>query len=410
MSKRRQICPGDDDLISYIADPRGHGHVLGWCSWRWWLSAACRRRLAVLEQEGKQAEQDRKLCRLPALHIPGFEQLQPVAVGGQGGVWRAAETRMGGRAVAIKMQLPSAPGAATDESRTRFAKEVRLHGSVVHPSVVRVYSVVESNYGPCLVMEWMAGGTLEQRVANWWTLKPADAIGIAATIAEAVAAMHRSGVLHLDLKPSNVLFDGEGRPKVSDFGVSRPVGVGEPGRDELGGSYGYMAFEQLQSDLNAIGPRTDISAIGCLLQFIMTGEHPVRPTEKTPAGYLRATAVLPTVRELRKRFRVGVRAGLRNRLAHIIRRCRHPDPAQRYTSAEMLAVELRVCERLQTETKSVGLYEHVREGGCVLIGLLACACCLIWYLPALLPKRNEQRPPATVPSNNSRPLKGPLDD
>src|SRR5439155_18705944 len=117
--------------------------------------------------------------------------------------------------------LKTLPGGGTDSRHVvRFLAEAEAVASIRHPHVVQVYDFGEHDRAPYMALEYLPGGTLGERVAGQRML-PRDAAALVAKLAAAVQAAHDAGVVHRDLKPTNVLFDEHGEPKVVDFGLAK---------------------------------------------------------------------------------------------------------------------------------------------------------------------------------------------
>ncbi|WP_232425237.1 serine/threonine-protein kinase [Frankia inefficax] len=216
--------------------------------------------------------------------------------GGFGAVY-AARHRLMGRAVAIKVLLDPGAAAGPDpfdgsggsggDLRTRFLAEARVLAELDHPHIVRVYDYVE-HAGLCLlVMEQLTGGTLRTRIASTppsragsaWTpsdqlarpgnLDPRSSCAIGLTAATALAAAHRIGVLHRDIKPDNLLFGADGMPRVADFGIAKIVESSTVTTTGLLGTPRYMAPEQIEG--TRLGPGTDLYALGVVLYELLCG-------------------------------------------------------------------------------------------------------------------------------------------
>src|SRR5581483_6157964 len=128
-------------------------------------------------------------------------------------VWRAEDSELG-RLVAIKLLAP-------DADRARFEREARAVASLGHPNITQVYDYGEWEGRPYMVLEYLPGGTLADRLAPRKALPDDETNAIATAIATGLAHAHNRGVIHRDLKPANVLFDEDGRPKLADFGIAR---------------------------------------------------------------------------------------------------------------------------------------------------------------------------------------------
>ncbi len=213
----------------------------------------------------------------PGTRFGTFEILSPLGRGGMGEVYRARDIRLG-REVALKM-LPTRSLSDAD-SRARMEAEARLVASLNHANIASLYGVVDSATAPCLVLELVPGRTLAERLA-FGPLPLREALGIARQIAEALEAAHLGGVVHCDLKPSNVKVTPEGRVKVLDFGLADAPGfvaagdvsglgaLTHGGAQPLCGTPAYMSPERIGG--RAVTAQMDVWSFGCVLYEMLTG-------------------------------------------------------------------------------------------------------------------------------------------
>jgi hypothetical protein len=193
-----------------------------------------------------------------------FTLERQAAVGGMGTIYRARDHATGAT-VAVKVV-----GAEDVGERERFLREAALLAELDHPAIVRYIAHGEADGGHYLVMEWIEGETLAQRLHREG-VTVADSVDIGIQVADALAAAHARGVLHRDIKPDNLLFP-DGQVKLVDFGLARRT------RDEQGltasgvllGTPGYMAPEQAEG-LRDLDERVDLFALGCVLHECLTG-------------------------------------------------------------------------------------------------------------------------------------------
>jgi serine/threonine-protein kinase len=180
-------------------------------------------------------------------------------------VWRAHDEKLG-RTVALKQLSPTA-------DLERFRREAKAVAALAHENVMRVYDYGEDPAGPYMALEWLAGGTLEQRLAQG-VLAPEEARRIATGIAAGLAHLHDRALIHRDLKPANVLFDEEDRPKLADFGLARRA-AGPGTLTEAGtvlGTAVYISPEQAGGE--PAGPASDVYSFGVILFQMLTGALP----------------------------------------------------------------------------------------------------------------------------------------
>jgi len=198
-----------------------------------------------------------------------YRVVRPLGAGGTGRVILAHDA-FHDRDVAIKV-LNVADGAQGRDAFARFVSEARLAAAIEHPNVVRVFEFDPS--GPFLVMEHMAGGTLDDRLAAGRSLSPAMTRAILGALLEGLAAVHRRGVVHRDLKPANVFFDAAGTVKIGDFGVAHLADLGATLTGAMLGTMAYMAPEQITGGRQPTAA-TDVYALGVLIVRMLTGTLP----------------------------------------------------------------------------------------------------------------------------------------
>ena len=209
--------------------------------------------------------------------IPGFTMERELGRGGMGVVFLARELHPD-RQVAVKF-LSIGPFAAPRD-RGRWLKEARAAARVRHPHIVQLYRVDEAGGWPYLVLEYLPGGSLKERLTG--PLSPRDAATLLVPVARALEQLHLAGVSHLDLKPANILIDAPpGTPldraalKLADFGIARTSDdAATTGTGAAQGTLLYMAPEQLGGRRSALGPATDIHAMGVILYELLTGRPP----------------------------------------------------------------------------------------------------------------------------------------
>jgi eukaryotic-like serine/threonine-protein kinase len=186
--------------------------------------------------------------------------------GGMSEVWCATDLELG-RRVALKLLAPN-------EDNERFEREARAFAALAHPNVTQLYDYGESDGRPYMVLEYLAGGSLEELLRTHGVLRDEETRRIATELSAGLAHAHERGVVHRDVKPSNVLFDDEGRAKLADFGVAR-MAAGEGTLTEAGtvlGTAAYISPEQA-AGLPAT-PATDVYSFGVLLFRMLTGRLP----------------------------------------------------------------------------------------------------------------------------------------
>lgn len=299
-----------------------------------------------------------------------YELRERLGAGGMGVVYRAWQRSLD-REVAIKL-LSSAPWTQ-DEAAARFRREARSAARLQHPNIVAIHGFGSHDGIEYYAMALVRGPSLARRLAVDGPMAPRQAARLVRTVAEALHYAHRLGVLHLDLKPGNVLIGENGEPQVADFGLARHV---EGGRavdpDEVSGTPSYMAPEQLDPGPDGIGVATDIYGLGAILYELLTGEPPFHAP--TPA---RTLALLRHGRLRRPR---RYRPDLPLDLEAICMRCLARAPAERYPDAHALAEDLgRFLEGREVSVRPLNAVQRLgrwirREpklGGAILAAVLA---------------------------------------
>jgi hypothetical protein len=203
--------------------------------------------------------------------------------GGMGVVWRAVDEVLG-REVAVKelRAYTDSDGPELAGLRLRMQREARAAARIRHPGVIAVHDVAEVDGRPLIVMELVDGPSLEDVLRDRGPLDPHEAAGIGAEVMDALAAAHRAGVLHRDVKPGNILLERSGRVVLTDFGIAM---IEDPGdgsttnltrSGELVGSLDYLAPERAQGA--DPGPASDVWALGATLFAAVEGSSPFRRT------------------------------------------------------------------------------------------------------------------------------------
>ena len=280
----------------------------------------------------------------PGVRLGPYEIVSIIGAGGMGHIYRARDVRLE-RTVAIKL-LPDEFNARPDR-RLRFQHEARLISALNHPHICALFDVGEQDGLVFLVMEYVEGETLEDRLTRG-PLPAANLLRCAIQIADALDHAHRQHITHRDLKPANIMLTAEGT-KLLDFGLAqRPAFAATapestlsfPGRKLTGegtivGTLHYMAPEQLEG--RAVDARTDIFAFGTLLFEMATGKKAFEGESHASLIASILTSEPPPVSSARPTGGVGL---LPPALDHIVGRCLAKSPDDRWQSARDLKSEL----------------------------------------------------------------------
>jgi eukaryotic-like serine/threonine-protein kinase len=260
----------------------------------------------------------------PRLLADRYELGPVIGHGGMGEIRRARDTRLG-RDVAIKLLRPDL--ARQDEVRARFDHEARAAARLSHPNVVAVYDSGELDGQPYIVMECLPGRTLADEMKAGPL--PAERVeAVAADVLAALAAAHREGIVHRDVKPGNLLLTDDGQVKVSDFGIAKSAEVLEPTlTGQILGTPAYVAPERLEGQ--TASHQSDLYSLGVVLYEALAGHQPF--SGDTPLEMARS--VQQGEAEPLRRACPSVSAAM----AGLIERAMATDPARRFATADDMA-------------------------------------------------------------------------
>jgi eukaryotic-like serine/threonine-protein kinase len=256
-----------------------------------------------------------------------YRSAKRIAHGGMGEIYRATDSTLG-RVVAVKVL---AARYSRDEAvRARFTREAlaaaRLSGE---PHVVTIFDVGEHAERPFIVMEYLSGGSLDQRLRAAGAQAPGQALEWLEQAAQALDAAHRNGVIHRDVKPANLLLDQNANVYVADFGIASAAGM-----DSLTitgtvlGTAGYLSPEQARGERAT--PASDLYALAVVAFELLSGERPFENESITAEAAAHVNAPVPSLAELCD--------GLPDELDPVFRRALAKDPTARYpTGAEFVA-------------------------------------------------------------------------
>ena len=262
----------------------------------------------------------------PGTIIAGrYRLVSLIGRGGMGEVFRAEDMKLG-HPVALKF-LPS-DVAGDPATLERLYAEVRIGRQISHPNVCRLYDIVEVEGYRFIAMEYVDGEDLASLLRRIGNLTPAKALDIARGLCAGLAAVHERGVIHRDLKPGNVMIDGRGRPRITDFGLAT---VSDQSGTSTGfaGTPPYMAPEQFEGKEASV--RSDIYALGLILYEMFTGKRIFNGSVSEIIAQQKSSKPLSVTSRLR---------AIDPAVERVVLRCLEEDPAARPPSVETVLAAL----------------------------------------------------------------------
>jgi predicted Ser/Thr protein kinase len=328
--------------------------------------------------------------------IGPYQVIKELARGGMGVVYVARHTQLD-RIVALKQVF--APRGREASLIRRLEEEARAAARLNHPNIVRVHELLTHDDYPYLVMEFVEGVSLADQLQRGGVMSGRDAAALTVTLSRAVQHAHDCSIVHRDIKPGNVLVAESGRIVLTDFGLAR-----DQDRDQFTktgtaiGSPGYMPPEQADGDLPAIGPASDVYALGATLYSMLSGRPPFEGSSPIRVLAQILSANPPTFSDL------GL--AVDPDLETVVMRCLEKAPGDRYASAADLADDLeRVLRGDEIFTRPRGGAERARRWlrarapivatSLVSTGVLIAAGVAVWTVD---PQGQEKPPRVTKPS------------
>jgi serine/threonine-protein kinase len=261
-----------------------------------------------------------------------YALISVVGGGGMAQVYKARDNILG-RLVAVKLLREQ---FTTDEQFVaRFRREAQAAANLTHPNIVNVYDVGQDGDLQFIVMEFIAGQSLKELINRSAPLPVGQAVSIAAQILAGLEYAHRSGLIHRDIKPQNVLITSDGGVKVTDFGIAKSVsdlGLTEAGQ-ALGTAH-YFSPEQARGE--RVVPQSDIYAVGVTLYEMLTGQLPFESDNAVGLAYKHISEQPPSPR--------AINPNIPARLEAVIMKALAKEPQQRYPSAAEMERVLRTIQ------------------------------------------------------------------
>jgi len=262
--------------------------------------------------------------------IGRYKVLDRVGKGGMGVLYRGVDPVLD-REVAIKVMLMDFSEDA-EQMRPRFYREARASAKLQHPNIVTVFEFAEEDNTPFIVMEFLRGTSLAQRINSPVPLSLVEKINIAAQLCSALNYAHEQGVVHRDVKPANVFLLNDGSVKLLDFGIAKVTSSTLTREGDVLGSASYMSPEQV-SGSEAVDGRSDIFSAGVLLYELLSGKKPFHSEQ--PTGI-----IMKILHENPAPLDQLV-PGLPAQLVAAVNKALAKKPADRYTTAGEFSKELQ---------------------------------------------------------------------
>jgi serine/threonine-protein kinase len=255
--------------------------------------------------------------------IGRYEIESELAIGGMGIIFLARDPYIQ-RQVIVKVLMYSR--TLDDVYREYFQREAEVIAALEHPCIVPVYDFGWHGKQPYIIMRYMAGGSLQDRLKES-ELKLTEMAHIFKRVAEALDAAHAQNIIHRDVKPSNILFDVTGEAFLSDFGIAKSKPITDEEGEWLVGTPGYMSPEQVLGE--SVDGRSDIYALGVVLYRLLTGSMPFSSDSVTGLINAHVDLPVPDVRE--------VKANIPAVWQEVVAKALAKDPNDRYRTAGDLA-------------------------------------------------------------------------
>ncbi|MCK6482963.1 MAG: serine/threonine protein kinase [Phycisphaerae bacterium] len=292
-----------------------------------------------VEELIRLAQQVKPEAGQPLPQIPGYTVLRELGRGGMGAVYLARQERLGGRPVALKL-LPAGV-ALSSKARQRFRDEAHAIARLSHPNIVAVHDVVSADGLHAYAMEWVDGQSLadwiSERCGGHTDVVFVCRVGVA--VARALHAVHAAGLLHRDVKPSNILLRRDGTPLLSDFGLVREADATLTHAGHFAGTMAYSSPEQLRGQPENLDSRSDVYALGVTLYHALALRLPFAAQRPEVVVQQIEGGAAPPLRTFAPRVPVDLQT--------IVAKAMDQDPARRYDTAAELADDLERLLSLQ---------------------------------------------------------------
>jgi serine/threonine protein kinase/Tfp pilus assembly protein PilF len=268
-----------------------------------------------------------------AIFASRYEIIEELGKGGMGRVYRVEDTKLK-QEVALKLIKPEV--ARDKKTIERFRNELKTARMIAHKNVCRMFDLGEAKGAYFITMEYVRGEDLKSFIRRSEKLTVGKAISLAKQVCDGLAEAHSLGVIHRDLKPGNIMIDGDGNARIMDFGIARSLGEkGITGAGVMIGTPEYMSPEQVEG--KEVDQRSDIYSLGIILYEMLTGRVPFEGDSPFTIGMKHKGEIPKDPKELN--------AQISEDLSRIILRCLEKDKDKRYQSAGEIRSGLEDIER-----------------------------------------------------------------
>jgi serine/threonine protein kinase len=296
----------------------------------------------------------------PIERIGRYQVLERVGKGGMGVLYRGFDPVLD-REVAIKLMHADFT-EDTEQMRPRFYREARAAAKLNHRNIVTIFEFAEESNVPYIVMEFLRGMPLNQRMSGAQPLSLDDKLSIVAQLCDGLAYAHEQGVVHRDVKPDNVFLLEDGSVKLLDFGIAKLTASNLTREGDVLGSASYMSPEQVDGS-DSVDGRADVFSTGVLLYELLTGHKPFE-AENPTAVIVRILRDQPTPLDTYV-------TGLPHALVAVVLKALSREPASRFATADAMGRELQSIRRtLEIEKPQVAELDETRVAGTAIIKAL----------------------------------------
>lgn len=350
--------------------------------------------------DSEEIEIELKVCQENSELIAISDHFETLSLLGEGGMGRVFEVRNRDLDTHFAVKVLEDALARDRTAVARFVQEAKSISKLNHPNIIGVYEHGTTNDGaPYLVMDYLEGKTLGQSVKDGGPFEPGRAINIFLQIADALDYAHKTGIIHRDVKPSNVMLcrteSGLETVKVLDFGIAKVLPMADTAATltqtgEVFGSPLYMSPEQCEG--HNLDKRSDIYSFGCLMFEALTGKAPFAGENPFKVMLSQVQKEPPTMRQVKSDI------DLPRGMESVIRRCLAKNPADRYQSMEELMKDLRLLEqgRAPKVQSPKRVHKNVRMITAICLGLVGVTA-ILFLTPTYRDSDNPVRTTMVAP-------------